>query len=76
MDEKRPITIELDAPAIRHIDRAARLLHQTTSAFLAGAAEAVVRQVVLEDAAERWLREEATFSELAAETSLRAYVPS
>ncbi len=34
------------------------------------AVEAVSRQVLLEDAAERWLREEATFSELAAETGL------
>jgi predicted nucleic acid-binding protein len=32
--------------------------------------EAVTRQVLLEDAAERWLREEATYSELAVETGL------
>ena len=70
MDERRPVTIELDARAIQRVDRAARLLRQTPSAFLAGAVEAVARQVVLEDAAERWLREEGTYSELAAETGL------
>lgn len=70
MDKKQVITIELDAPAVRRIERAARLTHQAPGAFLSRAVEAVTRQVLLDDAAERWLREEATYSELAAETGL------
>lgn len=70
MDKKQVITIELDASAVRRIERAARLTHQAPGAFLSRAVEAVTRQVLLDDAAERWLREEATYSELAAETGL------
>jgi predicted transcriptional regulator len=70
MDEKQVVTIELDAPAVQRIERAARLTNQVPGAFLSRAVEAVTRQVLLEDAAERWLREEATYSELAAETGL------
>lgn len=70
MAEKQVLTIELDAPAVRRIERAARLTHQAPGAFVSQAVEAVTRQVLLDDAAERWLREEATYSELAAETGL------
>lgn len=68
MAEKQVITIELDAPAVQRIELAARLTHQAPGAFLSRAVEAVTRQVLLDDAAERWQREEATYSELAAET--------
>ena len=68
MDEKQVLTIELDAPAVQRVERAAHLTHQAPGAFLSRAVEAVTHQVLLDDAAERWLREEATYSELAAET--------
>ena len=70
MAEKQALTTELDAPAVQRIERAARLTHQAPGAFLSKAVEAVTRQVLLADAAERWRREEATYSELAAETGL------
>lgn len=68
--KKRTISVRLDEEARCRVERAARLLHQSSGAFLGEAGEARARQVLLDWAVDRYRRGEASFSELAEDTGL------
>ena len=68
--KKRTISVRLDDAAKQRVDRAARLLKQSSGAFLEKAGEEQARQVLLAWAVDRRRRGEASFSELAGETGL------
>ena len=68
--KKRTISVRLDDAAKRRVERAARLLKQSSGAFLEKAGEERARHVLLAWAVDRRRRGEASFSELAAETGL------
>ena len=67
---KKTISVRLDDAAKRRVERAARLLKQSASAFLEKAGEEQAGHVLLTWAADRHRRGEASFSELAEETGL------
>jgi len=70
VQEKQTVMVQLESPAAQQVARAAQLTNQSPDTFLAKVGEAVAHRILLGDAADRWLREERTFSELAAETGL------
>lgn len=68
--KKQTISVRLDNAAKQQVERAARLLKQSSGAFLQKAGEEHARQVLVLWALERYRRGEASFSELAADTGL------
>jgi len=68
--KKGTISVRLEDSSKQRIQRAAQLSHQSSGAFLEKAGDQEARRVLLDWALERRRREEATFSELAAETGL------
>jgi predicted transcriptional regulator len=68
--KKRTISVRLDEATKRRVERAARILKQSSGAFLEKAGEQQARQVLLSWALERHRRGEMSFSELAEETGL------
>jgi uncharacterized protein (DUF1778 family) len=68
--KKRTISVRLDDEAKQQVERAAKLLRQSSGAFLEKAGEERARAVLLEWAANRYRRGEASLSELAEETGL------
>jgi len=67
---KRTISVRLDDRAKRRVEKAAKLLKQSSGAFLEKAGEERARQLLLEWAVSGYQRGEASFSELAEETGL------
>ena len=67
---KRTISVRLDDRAKRRVEKAARLLKQSSGAFLEKAGEERARQLLLDWAVSSYQRGEASFSELADETGL------
>jgi predicted transcriptional regulator len=67
---KRTISVRLDDRAKRRVEKAARLLKQSSGAFLEKAGEGRARKLLLEWAVSRYQRGEASFSELTDETGL------
>jgi predicted transcriptional regulator len=67
---KRTISVRLDDRAKRRVEMAAKLLKQSSGAFLEKAGEERARQLLLDWAVSRHQRGEASFSELAEETGL------
>lgn len=68
--KKRTISVRLDDAAKQRVERAANLLRQSSGAFLEKAGEERARAVLLDWAANRYRRGEASLSELAEETRL------
>jgi len=68
--KKQTVSVRLDDTTKRRVERAARLMKQSSGAFLEKAGEEQARQVLLAWALERHRRGEASFSELAADTGL------
>ena len=68
--KKHTISVRLDPAAARRVAAAARLAHQSRGAFLGQAGEGAARRTLLADAVQRYRQEEASLSELAAETGL------
>ncbi len=68
--KKQTISVRLDGTAKQRVERAARLLKQSSGAFLEKAGEEQARQVLVAWAVDRYRHKEASFSELAAETGL------
>ena len=68
--KKRTISVRLDDEAKQRVERAAKLLRQSSGAFLEKAGEERARQILLEWAVDRFRRGEASLSELAQETAL------
>jgi predicted transcriptional regulator len=67
---KRTISVRLDDVAKQRVERAAKLVRQSSGAFLEKAGEEHARVVLLEWAVARYRRGEASFSELAEEAGL------
>lgn len=67
---KRTISVRLDDLAKLRVERAAKLLKQSSGAFLEKAGDQQARQVLLEWASDQHRKGNASFSELAAETGL------
>ena len=67
---KKTISVRLDGTAKQRVERAARLLKQSSGAFLEKAGVEQARQVLVTWAADRHRQGVASFSELAAETGL------
>jgi predicted transcriptional regulator len=67
---KQTISVRLDDATKRRVERAARLLKQSSGAFLEKVGEEQARKVLVAWAVDRHRRGEASFSELAAETGL------
>lgn len=68
--KKGTISVRLDDRAKQRVEKAARVLRQSSGAFLEKAGEERARQVLLEWALERRQQTQASFSELAEETGL------
>ena len=68
--KKRTISVRLDDIAKQRVEKAAKLLKQSLGAFLEKAGEERARVVLLDWAANRYRRGEASLSELAEETRL------
>ncbi len=68
--KKRTISVRLDAPAARRLERAAGLMKQSRGAFLEKAGDETARRVLLDWAVARHRRGDRSFSELADETGL------
>lgn len=68
--KKRTISVRLDDEAKQKVEKAAKLVRQSSGAFLEKAGQERARQVLLEWAVDRYRRGEASFSELADETRL------
>ena len=68
--KKRTSSVRLDDAAKQRVERPAKLLRQSSGAFLEKAGEERARAVLLDWAAYRYRREEASLSELAGETRL------
>lgn len=68
--KKRTISVRLDDNAKRQVERAAKLLNQSSGALLGKAGEERARQILLGWTEGRYRRGEASFSELAGETGL------
>jgi uncharacterized protein (DUF1778 family) len=68
--KKRTISVRLDDEAKQKVEKAAKLLRQSSGAFLEKAGQERARQVLVEWAVGRYRRGEASFSELAEETGL------
>ena len=66
----KTVSVRLDNESGAQVEKAARLLRQSKGAFLARAGEAAARKVLLEWAAQQYIFETASLSELAAETAL------
>ena len=67
---KRTISVRLDDAAKRRVERAAKLLKQSSGAFLEKVGDQQAREILLEWAAEQYRADSATFSQLADETGL------
>jgi hypothetical protein len=68
--KKQTISVRLDERAKRRVEFAARLLRQSSGAFLEKAGDEQARRMLIRWALDRHGRSEASFSELAAETGL------
>jgi len=68
--KKQTISVRLDKAVKERVERAARLLRQSSGAFLEKAGAERARDVLLASAVDRRRRGEASFSELAADTGL------
>ena len=68
--KKQTISVRLDDAAKRRVEHAAKLLKQSSGAFLEKAGDEQAREVLLSWAANRYRSGEGSFSELAAETGL------
>ena len=66
----KTVSVRLDRRAGTHIDRAAKLLHQSQGAFLARVGEEAAEQVLLKWAVEQYSAGVASLSELAEQTDL------
>lgn len=67
---KKTISVRLDDRAKRRVEMAARLVKQSSGAFLEKAGEERARQLLLDWAVSIYQRGEASFSELAEQTGL------
>ena len=68
--KKQTVSVRLDDAAKRRVERAAKLLKQSSGAFLEKAGDDQAREVLLNWATHRYRSGEGSFSELAAETGL------
>ncbi|MCI0439421.1 MAG: hypothetical protein L0177_09850 [Chloroflexi bacterium] len=68
--KKRAISVRLDDNSKQMVEMAAKLMKQSSGAFLGKAGEERARRVLLDWAVSRYCEGAASFSELAAETGL------
>lgn len=68
--KKRTISVRMDSEAKRRVEKAARLMKQSSGAFLEKVGEEKAKEVLLQWAVSRHREGSATFSELAEETGL------
>jgi hypothetical protein len=67
---KKTISVRLNEPAKRQMEKAARIMRQSSGAFLEKAGEERAQRVLLEWAVEQYKQDKGSLSQLAEETGL------